>query len=116
MATERRIEKLNNVFKEEIASILDRESEIRRDAFITVTRVSVSTDLHYANVYLSILDMDPAGIIGSLQKNVYRIQQTLNRRIRMRPVPRINFLIDEEEINREGVEKSIAELKKLGEI
>lgn len=116
MATERRIEKLNTVLKEEVASILDRESEARRDAFITITRVSISTDLHYANVYLSILDADPEGIIKSLQKNVYRIQQFLNRRIRMRPVPRINFLIDQEEINRESIEKSLVELKKRGEI
>ena len=116
MASERRIEKLNIFLKEEFASILARESEVREEALVTVTRVEVSPDLLHAAVYLSILDTAPERVLEKLNKNVYHIQQILNKRLRMRPVPKIRFLIDAEEIKREKIEKSLAELKRKGEI
>ena len=51
-----------------------------------------------------------------LRKKVYHIQQILNKKIRMRPVPKIRFEIDQEEFRREQVEKSISDLKKKGEL
>ena len=111
-----RIEKLNILLKEELSKILDREIELPEDHLATITRVSVSPDAHYAAVFVSILGPHPKTALGNLSKNVYNVQQTLNRKVRMRPVPKIHFEIDEEEKRRESVEKSLADLKKKGEI
>ena len=116
MASERRAEKLNMLLQEEIARILDREAEIPEGSLLTVTRVQVSSDVHYASVFVSILGNDPKGVIKFLRKNVYAIQQALNRKVRMRPVPKIRFSIDEGEYERERVERSLAKLKKEEEI
>ncbi len=90
----KRIERVNEVIKKELAVIVSREIETP-NTFVTFTRVEVSSDLHYADVYfLTIPDEASAGVAAELNKNVYLIQQTLNKRLRMRPVPKIRFRID----------------------
>ena len=112
----RRLEKLNQFIREEVSRIIDRELEFPEEMFATVTRVDTSPDKHYADVFVSLLGSEPKKILEILEENVYNIQQKLNRRLRIRPVPKITFLIDEEEMRREVVEKSLGELKRKGEI
>lgn len=127
MAVERRVEKINNLLQEELARILERESEMRNDSLVTVTRVETSPDLQYASVYVSVFPHpDKASsqkqvvrttpTLEILRKNVYHIQQMLNRRLRMRPIPKISFIPDEGEMRREIVEETLADLKQRGEI
>lgn len=116
MASERRLQKLDQVLREEIAKILDREIEFPAEMIVTVTRLSVSPDARIASAFVSILGGDGKTALEILAKNVYHIQQLLNRRLPIRPVPKIHFAIDEEEMKREGVEKSLAELKRKKEI
>lgn len=116
MASPLRLEKLNNLLREQLGEILDEETDTPSGEIITITRVAISPDVHYADVFISILGKDPGRALEILQKRVYYIQQELNRRIRMRPVPRIKFKIDEEELRREKVERSLAQLKRKGEI
>lgn len=116
MASERRIQKLEQVLREECAHILEREIELPEGAIATITRAVVSSDARYAAVYVSVLGAGAGEALEILAKKVYHIQQLLNRRLRMRPVPRIRFAIDEEEVQRERVEKSLAELKVKKEI
>lgn len=135
MASDRRTQKLGEVLREEIAKILDREIEFAEGAIVTLTRVAVSPDARYATAFISILPVRSQspkatadsqanrtsnGVLGGgkketleiLDKNVYNIQQFLNRRLRMRPVPQIRFALDEQEVQRERIEKSLAELKR----
>ncbi|MBI2122394.1 MAG: 30S ribosome-binding factor RbfA [Candidatus Sungbacteria bacterium] len=116
MASERRIEKLNNLLREEIAKIVDRELEFTEGALVTITRTDISEDLYYAAVFFSVFGGEAKKILEILQKNVYNIQQILNRKLRMRPVPKIRFEIDHGEKNREDIEQKIAELKRRGEL
>lgn len=116
MASERRIEKMKNLLREELAKILDREVDFPQDSIVTITKVSISPDAYYAAVFISILGKEPASALEILQKKVYNIQQALNRRVRMRPVPKIRFAIDEGELQREKIEKSLARLKLNKEI
>jgi ribosome-binding factor A len=93
----KRIERASEVIKKELAAIVPREIEAP-NTFVTLTRVEVSSDLHYADVYfLTIPDKASEGVAAELDKNVYLIQQKLNKRLRMRPVPKIRFRIDQGE-------------------
>ena len=112
MASLLRLEKINILLKEELSKIIDRELEFPEGIIVTITRVVSSQDLHYATVLISIFGADHKLPLAILQKNVYNIQQILNRKMRMRPVPKIRFGVDEEETRRETVEKYLAELKK----
>ncbi len=96
--------------------MVDREFEFPEGSLATVTRVELSEDKQYAAVMVSILGPAVGDIFEILSKKVYIVQQMLNRRIRMRPVPKIHFAIDEEEMRREGVEKTLGELKRKGEL
>jgi len=116
VASERRLEKLNNVLREELSNIIDREIEFSEGVLVTVTKIVVSSDVYYATAMISVLGGKIETALGILRKNVYDIQQALNRRLRMRPVPKISFAADMAEEHRESVERSLAELKRQGEL
>ena len=116
MASPRRIEQLNVFLKEEVSKIIDRELEFPDGSLVTLTRMAVSKDARYATVFFSVLGADESGILDVFQKNIYHIQQMLNRAVSMRPVPQIRFLPDTAEARREGIERSLAELKQKGEL
>lgn len=116
MPSERRTEKLNMVLREELSKIVDREVEFPGECLVTITRARVSPDGHYADVFFSVFGGGEPDALACLKKETPEIQRQINRKLRMRPVPRIRFLIDEEEIRREAVEKSLAGLKKRGEV
>lgn len=116
MASERRIQKLNQVLREELAKIIYREIEFPEGLLVTLTRAAVSSDARYATVFISFWGGSVKGVLETLEKNVYNIQQLLNKKLRMRPVPKIQFAIDDAETKRETVEKSLAELRKKEEI
>lgn len=110
-----RIEKVNELIKEVISAIILRDVQFPEGAMVTITRAVVSPDLHYANVFVTVFS--PRGekeeeALNALKKNTAGIQHELNRKLRMRPVPRIAFLIDEEELRREKVEKLLGETNK----
>ena len=112
MASPRRLEKLNMLLKEELARIINREIDFLSDTMMTVTRVETASDMHYADAFISVFGDDAKSAVDILKKNVYDIQRILNRSLRMRPVPKIRFLVDEGEERRESIEKTLAELKK----
>lgn len=116
MAALRRIERISQVVREEVTKIIDRELEFPENAMVTITRVAASRDALHANVYFSTFGVPPEDALAVLQKNIYHIQQMLNRRLRMRPVPKIRFAPDAEEENRERVEKSLAVAKREGKL
>ena len=109
-------EKLNMLMRDELGKIIDRTLEFPEGALVTLTRVNTSSDLRYATVFISILNGDNTRVLEMLDRNVYHIQQQLNKVLRMRPVPRIRFTIDEEEVRREAVEKSLGQIKREGDI
>ncbi len=116
MASDRRIKQLNILLKEELSGIIDREIEFPERTLVTITRVEISPDKHYAAVLVSLLGKQPKAALEILQKNVYNVQKLLNRKMRMRPVPKISFALDKEELKRERIEKYLADLKKKGEM
>lgn len=105
-------EKLNMLMRDELGKIIDRTMEFPEGALVTLTRVHTSSDLRYATVFFSLLNGDSAQVLKMFNENVYHIQQQLNKSLRMRPVPKIRFAIDEDEIRREALEQSLARIKR----
>lgn len=91
-----KIERLNNLFVEEISKILRTEIKDERISFVTVTGVSITNDLYYAKVYVTVLnDKERDNIIKLLNKASNFIERELSRRIEIRRMPNITFLYDE---------------------
>lgn len=108
----KRIDRISELIKEVVSAIILRGVQFPEGAMVTVTRAVVSPDLHYANVFVTVFSSQSGKedeAMLALKKNTPKIQHELNRKLRMRPVPRIQFLIDEEEGRRERVEKLLQE-------
>ncbi len=91
----KRIERVNKLFKEEINKILLKEMDFG-NVLVTVIDVETSPDLRYCNIKISVLpDNKEKWALHLLENNIYEIQKTLNKKLNMRPVPRIKFEIDQ---------------------
>ena len=105
----RRIEQVNDLIRQELGAIIKRDIEIPVETLVTVTHVETSPDLHYADIYLSVMpEGDEEATLAVFEKVIGETQRTLNRRLRMRPVPRIKFVIDRDEKKRERIERLLS--------
>jgi len=85
--------RVNQLIKKELAQIILREINFPKDLLVTVTRVETSANLIQAKVYISVLPINKSTqVLEILNKHIYDIQQKLNKRLKMRPIPRIIFV------------------------
>ena len=91
-----KIDRLNNSFVEQISMILRTEIKDERINFVTVTSASITNDLYYAKVYVTVLnDSERDNIIKLLNKASNFIERELSHRIQIRRMPNITFVYDE---------------------
>lgn len=90
-----RIKRINQLLKEELGKILLKEGNFPRNYLVTITRVETTSDLEEAKVWVSVFPENKARqIIDILNRKIYQFQQRINKILRMRPVPKIRFLIE----------------------
>lgn len=88
-----RIEKVNSLIQQELGSIILKEVDIFPGILLTITRVECSTSLFHSKIYISVMPEDKFDdVLSLLQRHVYDIQQLLNKKLKMRPVPKIEFV------------------------
>ncbi len=94
-----RIKRIESLLREEIASVLlkGEVKDPRIDQLLTVTDVSVSKDLGYAKVYISHYGDTQRSqtMVEALNHAAGFIQGVLGKRIRLRTMPRLTFLLDD---------------------
>ena len=108
-----RIEKVNALIKKELSLILLREMDFSKDALITVTRVEAAPNLSEAKIYISTMPENKSDRVQEiLKRKVYYIQQCLNKRLKMRPIPKIGFKKEGRTKQADRVEELLEQLKK----
>ena len=92
----KRLERVNQLIKEEISGALQRELKDPRLGFVTVTDVEVSRDLRAAKVFVSILGSEEEwrATLGALEGARGFLRHWLMRRLRLRTVPQLSFRPD----------------------
>ncbi len=86
--------KVNELIRRELSEIIMREFEAPEYSLVTITNVDTSNDLSSAKVSVSIFPIDQANkAFGSLRKMAGFFQKLLNRRLKMKMIPRINFYL-----------------------
>ncbi|NCO80166.1 30S ribosome-binding factor RbfA [bacterium] len=109
----KRIQRVNQLIKKELGQILLREVEFPKDVLVTVTRIETSVDLNQARVFLSCFPENKAKeILGILNRQIYNIQQKLNKRLKMKFIPKIEFREEKETREAGRIEEILEELKK----
>jgi ribosome-binding factor A len=95
---EYRLERIGHLIQEKIGALIveGRIKDPRVDTFLSVTRVNVSRDLTYANVYVSSFKT-PEGLakgVAGLQSAAGFIQAQLSGQMRLRQTPHLRFFED----------------------
>jgi ribosome-binding factor A len=89
--------RVQDLFREEIALIIQREIRDPGMGFITVLGVKMSDDLKDAKVYLSIYgdEETKASTLAALKRSRSYIKFLLGKKIQMRFMPELHFVIDD---------------------
>ena len=90
-----KIDRLNNLFVEEISRIIHNEVKDKDIGFVTITDVRITNDLSFAKVYFTTLDEDHKKVLNSLNKASGFIRSLLCDRVQIRKMPEIHFVYDE---------------------
>ena len=108
-----RVLHVNQLIKKEISNIILKRIDIEKDSFVTITRVETSSNLIQSKVYISVLPETKTGyVFKSLNKDIFNLQQELNKRLKMRPVPKILFKKEEKTKEAGRVEEILESIKK----
>lgn len=95
--TTRRPLRVAQLIQQELANLLTFELRDPRLTFTSITRVTVSSDLRHANVYISSLDGEEGRreIMAALRHAGGFLRRELGLRIELRYVPELAFHFDE---------------------
>ncbi len=107
-----RIQRVNQLIKKEISQIILREFDFPKNILVTVTRVDASRNLIHAKIYISVMPENETQQISEvLNQKIYDVQQRLNKRLKMRPIPKINFVVEKETAQAGKIEELLEEIK-----
>lgn len=107
-----RVPQINELIKRELSQIILKEIEFPKGVLVTVTRVETSANLIQAKIYVSVIPANQLlKVLQILNKKVFYLQQLINKRLRMRPIPKIKFIEEKETKKAEKVEKLLEKIK-----
>jgi ribosome-binding factor A len=107
-----RILRVNQLIKKEIAKLLLKEIDFPKDVLVTVSQVDCSPDLIQAKVYISCLPQEGwKRVIKILKENIWSLQKKLDKRLRMRPVPKLIFVKEEKLARAAKVEELLEKIR-----
>lgn len=108
-----RISKINELIKQQISEIISRELNLKPGVFLTIAKVDTSQDLRYTRIFVSIFpEREINYAIETLKKETFLIQGKLNKKIFIKIVPKIEFIIDTTELKADKVEKLLNDIKR----
>ncbi|MBI1336929.1 MAG: 30S ribosome-binding factor RbfA [Phycisphaera sp.] len=92
-----RIEQIESLLKRELSTILAHKlSDPRIEGMVSITRLSVSPDLHDAYVYVSVMpDKFEKKTLYGLRHATGHIHSLLRKAVAMRSVPQLEFRLDQ---------------------
>ena len=113
MSNQLRIEKLQELIKQEIGKILLMDIKDSRIGFVTVTGVEMTGDLREAKVFVSIMGNDEQIKTSweGLQSALGFIRREIGKRIKIRFTPEISFELDKSLDYSEHIQKLLLKVK-----
>ena len=111
-----KIERLNHAIQEEISMIIMREVKDENIKFVTITGVDTTSDLSYAKVYYTVLDISKMDETKeALEKASPFIRKCLAERIEVRHTPELKFIYDTSILYGEHIDNLIEQIKEKKE-
>ena len=96
MAKQLRIEKLQELIKQEMSKMLLTDLKDPRIGFVTVTDVEMTGDLREAKIYVSIMggSEQVKSSLEGLNSALGFVRREIGQRVRLRFTPEISFALD----------------------
>ena len=85
--------RVNEVVREVLADELERMNDPRL-SLVTITGCDVAPDLRTAKVYFAALGKAPDDVADALRHAAPHLRAVLGRQVRMKYLPRLEFLLD----------------------
>lgn len=114
MSSQLRVEKLQELIKQEMSKMLLKEIKDPRIGFVTVTDVEMTGDLREAKIYVSIMGGDEQikESLEGLQSALGFIRREIGHRIRLRFTPEISFALDKSLDYGEHIQKLLLQISR----
>lgn len=113
--TVERTDRLNSLLKEVISEVIKREVRNPHvNELVTVTRVQITKDLHYAKVFVSVIGTEQAKAetIAALQSAAGFIAVNSSKKVVMRYFPELRFKLDDSVDKHMRIEEILQNLSK----
>ncbi|MFH1714064.1 MAG: 30S ribosome-binding factor RbfA [Candidatus Nealsonbacteria bacterium] len=108
-----RLPRVNQLIKKELSQIVLKEADFLSGVLVTLTRVETTSNLRESKIYISCMPEEKQEtVFKRLNNQVWQFQQLLNKRLKMRPIPKIIFFKEKETVKAGKIEKILAKLKK----
>lgn len=106
-----RINKINELIKHHIGEIILKDLSLKEGVFLTVVKVDTTADLRYTRVFVSIFpEKETDYVMRTLEKEIYHLQGILNKKLSMKPLPRIEFKLDLTESKADEIERLLKKI------
>lgn len=112
--TVNRTDRLNSSLREVISDVIRKEVRNPHvNELVTVTRVEITKDLHYAKVWISVIgsDQDKAETMKALQSAAGFIAVNASKQVVMRYFPELKFVLDNSVEKHMRVEELLHEIQ-----
>ncbi|HNZ83808.1 MAG TPA: ribosome-binding factor A [Candidatus Pacearchaeota archaeon] len=90
-----RNKRIEELLKKEVGNSIIKRLSFPKDILITISGVDLHSKGYIADIFVSVIpDSRQKESLAILVKNVYDIQQDINKRLKIKPVPKIIFRCD----------------------
>ncbi len=115
----KRTDRLNSLLKEVLSEVI--REEVRNphiSTLVTVTRVEITTDLHYAKVFVSVIgsEQEKQAAIAGLQSAAGFIAVHAAKKVVMRYFPDLTFRLDDSVEKYAKIEQKLREIQQEREL
>ena len=110
--SQERAERFNKLIKKELGKIIFNFLDVKPGVLVTITQVLTNPNLFTSDIYISVYPSNETKqILDKINRSIYQIQQLLNKKLAVRPVPKIIFKRDKNPEQAAEIEKLIEEIK-----
>lgn len=109
-----RIEKLQELIKQEISKIIITDLKNPNIGFVTVTNVELTNDLRHAKIWFSLMGSTEVQkqTLQALQHSLGFIRSELGKRIRLKFMPELHFQSDKSLDYSDHIQKLLLQIEK----
>jgi ribosome-binding factor A len=108
-----RIERINELLRQELSRFIGQEIELPENSLMTITQIATTPDMKVAKVFVTVLPDKVRGtVLEILRKNAHLLHKLLKEELKTKFIPNLKFFIDEQELYANKIDQILDEINK----